>query len=122
MNFTLWGPNYSWLSTWWTRGSRKIWKSKISALPFSTFQIPYINGLEVERWNKANYLLITALLDENYKIDAYTTWRMDIWRSLTFSLPGPSTRVDSLIERHYGMHDKFCYGNIDVDFDSYGLR
>ncbi len=52
---------------------------------------------------------------KEYKIDAYTrAWRMDIWRNL--SLPVLRARVDSLIERHYGMHDKFCYGNVDVDF------
>ena len=62
--------------------------------------------------------MLTAFSDEEYKIDAYTSLA-DGYLEKPFSLPVLRARVDSLIERHYGMHDKFCYGNVDVDFDSY---
>ena len=85
-------------------------------------QIPYINGLEVlkeiRRQSKLPVLMLTAFSDEEYKIDAYTSLA-DGYLEKPFSLPVLRARVDSLIERHYGMYDKFCYGNVDVDFDSY---
>ena len=85
-------------------------------------QIPYINGLEVlkeiRKQSKLPVLMLTAFSDEEYKIDAYTSLA-DGYLEKPFSLPVLRARVDSLIERHYGMHDKFCYGNVDVDFDSY---
>ena len=85
-------------------------------------QIPYINGLEVlkeiRKRSKLPVLMLTAFSDEEYKIDAYTSLA-DGYLEKPFSLPVLRARVDSLIERHYGMHDKFCYGNVDVDFDSY---
>lgn len=85
-------------------------------------QMPYINGLEVlkeiRKQSKLPVLMLTAFSDEEYKIDAYTSLA-DGYLEKPFSLPVLRARVDSLIERHYGMHDKFCYGNVDVDFDSY---
>ena len=85
-------------------------------------QMPYINGLEVlkeiRKRSKLPVLMLTAFGDEEYKIDAYTSLA-DGYLEKPFSLPVLRARVDSLIERHYGMHDKFCYGNVDVDFDSY---
>ena len=85
-------------------------------------QMPYINGLEVlkeiRKRSKLPVLMLTAFSDEEYKIDAYTSLA-DGYLEKPFSLPVLRARVDSLIERHYGMHDKFCYGNVDVDFDSY---
>lgn len=85
-------------------------------------QIPYINGLEVlkeiRKQSKLPVLMLTAFSDEEYKIDAYTSLA-DGYLEKPFSLPVLRARVDSLIERHYGMYDKFCYGNVDVDFDSY---
>ena len=85
-------------------------------------QIPYINGLEVlkeiRKQSKLPVLMLTAFSDEEYKIDAYTSLA-DGYLEKPFSLPVLRARVDSLIERHYGIHDKFCYGNVDVDFDSY---
>ena len=85
-------------------------------------QMPYINGLEVlkeiRKRSKLPVLMLTAFSDEEYKIDAYTSLA-DGYLEKPFSLPVLRARVDSLIERHYGMYDKFCYGNVDVDFDSY---
>lgn len=85
-------------------------------------QMPYINGLEVlkeiRKRSKLPVLMLTAFCDEEYKIDAYTSLA-DGYLEKPFSLPVLRARVDSLIERHYVMHDKFCYGNVDVDFDSY---
>lgn len=75
-------------------------------------QIPYINGLEVlkeiRKRSKLPVLMLTAFSDEEYKIDAYTSLA-DGYLEKPFSLPVLRARVDSLIERHYGMHDKFCY-------------
>ena len=99
-----------------------VFEEQDISLVILDIQIPYINGLEVlkeiRKQSKLPVLMLTAFSDEEYKIDAYTSLA-DGYLEKPFSLPVLRARVDSLIERHYGMYDKFCYGNVDVDFDSY---
>ena len=82
-------------------------------------QIPYINGLEVlkeiRKQSKLPVLMLTAFSDEEYKIDAYTSLA-DGYLEKPFSLPVLRARVDSLIERHYGMYDTL--GNEPVDINA----
>jgi DNA-binding response regulator vncR len=88
-------------------------------------QMPYINGLEVlkeiRKRSKLPVLMLTAFSDEEYKIDAYTNMA-DGYLEKPFSLPVLRARVDSLIERYYGVADKFMYRDAEVDFASYTAK
>ena len=88
-------------------------------------QIPFVNGLdvlkEIRRKSKVPVLILTAFSDEEYKIDAYTNMA-DGYLEKPFSLPVLRARVDSLIERYYGVADKFVYRDAEVDFASYTAK
>ena len=85
-------------------------------------QIPFKNGLEVLREirGKSNLpvLILTALSDEEYKIDAFTNLA-DGYIEKPFSLPVLKVRVDALIEKYFGKVEKFEYNNTEVDFTGY---
>ena len=88
-------------------------------------QIPFMNGLEVLKKIREKsalpILMLTAFSDEEYKIDAYTNMA-DGYLEKPFSLPVLRARVDSLIERYYGVADKFMYRDAEVDFASYTAK
>ena len=88
-------------------------------------QMPYLNGLEVlkeiRKSSKLPVLMLTAFGDEEYKIEAYTNMA-DGYLEKPFSLPVLRARVDSLIERYYGVADKFSYNSAEVDFASYTAK
>ena len=88
-------------------------------------QIPWINGLEVlreiRRESRLPVLILTAFSDEEYKIEAFTSLA-DGYIEKPFSLPVLKARVDSLIERHLGPTDRFCYKDTEVNFSSYSAR
>ena len=87
--------------------------------------MPYLSGLEVlkeiRKGSKLPVLMLTAFSDEEYKIDAYTNMA-DGYLEKPFSLPVLRARVDSLIERYYGVADKFVYRDAEVDFASYTAK
>ena len=76
-------------------------------------QIPFLNGLEVlkEIRKKSNLpvLMLTAFNDEEYKINAFSSLA-DGYMEKPFSLPVLKVRIDSLVKRHYGSHEKFEWG------------
>ena len=88
-------------------------------------KMPYLSGLEVlkeiRKGSKLPVLMLTAFSDEEYKIDAYTNMA-DGYLEKPFSLPVLRARVDSLIERYYGVADKFVYRDAEVDFASYTAK
>lgn len=88
-------------------------------------QIPFLNGLEVlkEIREKSTLpvLMLTAFNDEEYKIDAFSSLA-DGYMEKPFSLPVLKVRIDSLIERHYGSHEKFEHNNAEVNFTSYTAK
>ena len=74
-------------------------------------QIPHINGLdvlkEIRRKSRLPVLILTAFSDEEYKIEAFTSLA-DGYIEKPFSLPVLKARIDSLIERHFGLTDEGC--------------
>lgn len=88
-------------------------------------QIPWINGLEVlreiRRESRLPVLILTAFSDEEYKIEAFTSLA-DGYIEKPFSLPVLKARVDSLIERHLGLTDRFYYKDTEVNFSSYSAK
>lgn len=95
------------------------------SLAILDIKIPYLSGLEVlkeiRKGSKLPVLMLTAFSDEEYKIDAYTNMA-DGYLEKPFSLPVLRARVDSLIERYYGVADKFMYRDAEVDFASYTAK
>ena len=87
-------------------------------------QIP-LNGLEVlkeiRKKSELPVLMLTAFNDEEYKINAFSSLA-DGYMEKPFSLPVLKVRIDSLIKRHYGNHEKFEYNNAEVDFTSYSAK
>ena len=88
-------------------------------------QIPHINGLdvlrEIRRKSRLPVLILTAFSDEEYKIEAFTSLA-DGYIEKPFSLPVLKARIDSLIERHFGLTDRFAYKGTEVNFSSYSAR
>ena len=88
-------------------------------------QIPFLNGLEVlkeiRKKSELPVLMLTAFNDEEYKINAFSSLA-DGYMEKPFSLPVLKVRIDSLIKRHYGNHEKFEYNNAEVDFTSYSAK
>lgn len=88
-------------------------------------QIPFLNGLEVlkeiRKKSTLPVLMLTAFNDEEYKIDAFSSLA-DGYMEKPFSLPVLKVRIDSLIERHYGSHEKFEHNNAEVNFTSYTAK
>ena len=88
-------------------------------------QIPFINGLEVlkeiRKKSKLPILILTAVSDEEYKIDAFTNLA-DGYIEKPFSLPVLKARIDSLIKKNFGRIEKFDYKNIEVNFTSYTAK
>ena len=95
------------------------------SLAILDIKMPYLSGLEVlkeiRKGSKLPVLMLTAFSDEEYKIDAYTNMA-DGYLEKPFSLPVLRARVDSLIERYYGVADKFMYKDAEVDFASYTAK
>lgn len=95
------------------------------SLAILDIKMPYLSGLEVlkeiRKGSKLPVLMLTAFSDEEYKIDAYTNMA-DGYLEKPFSLPVLRARVDSLIERYYGVADKFVYRDAEVDFASYTAK
>lgn len=95
------------------------------SLAILDIKMPYLSGLEVlkeiRKGSKLPVLMLTAFSDEEYKIDAYTNMA-DGYLEKPFSLPVLRARVDSLIERYYGVVDKFMYRDAEVDFASYTAK
>ena len=95
------------------------------SLAILDIKMPYLSGLEVlkeiRKGSKLPVLMLTAFSDEEYKIDAYTNMA-DGYLEKPFSLPVLRVRVDSLIERYYGVADKFMYRDAEVDFASYTAK
>ena len=95
------------------------------SLAILDIKMPYLSGLEVlkeiRKGSKLPVLMLTAFSDEEYKIDAYTNMA-DGYLEKPFSLPVLRARVDSLIERYYGVADKFVYKDAEVDFESYTAK
>ena len=95
------------------------------SLAILDIKMPYLSGLEVlkeiRKGSKLPVLMLTAFSDEEYKIDAYTNMA-DGYLEKPFSLPVLRARVDSLIERYYGVADKFMYRDAEVDFASYTAK
>ena len=95
------------------------------SLAILDIKMPYLSGLEVSKeirkGSKLPVLMLTAFSDEEYKIDAYTNMA-DGYLEKPFSLPVLRARVDSLIERYYGVADKFMYRDAEVDFASYTAK
>lgn len=88
-------------------------------------QIPFLNGLEVlkeiRKRSELPVLMLTAFNDEEYKINAFSSLA-DGYMEKPFSLPVLKVRIDSLIKRHFGNHEKFEYNNAEVDFTSYSAK
>ena len=88
-------------------------------------QIPFLNGLEVlkeiRKKSELPVLMLTAFNDEEYKINAFSSLA-DGYMEKPFSLPVLKVRIDSLIKRHFGNHEKFEYNNVEVDFTSYSAK
>ena len=85
-------------------------------------QIPFLNGLkEIRKKSELPVLMLTAFNDEEYKINAFSSLA-DGYMEKPFSLPVLKVRIDSLIKRHYGNHEKFEYNNAEVDFTSYSAK
>ena len=88
-------------------------------------QIPFLNGLEVlkeiRKKSELPVLMLTAFNDEEYKINAFSSLA-DGYMEKPFSLPVLKVRIDSLVKRHYGNHEKFEYNNAEVDFTSYSAK
>lgn len=88
-------------------------------------QIPFLNGLEVlkeiRKKSELPVLMLTAFNDEEYKINAFSSLA-DGYMEKPFSLPVLKVRIDSLIKRHFGNHEKFEYNNAEVDFTSYSAK
>lgn len=88
-------------------------------------QIPLLNGLEVlkeiRKKSELPVLMLTAFNDEEYKINAFSSLA-DGYMEKPFSLPVLKVRIDSLIKRHFGNHEKFEYNNVEVDFTSYSAK
>ena len=88
-------------------------------------QIPFFNGLEVlkeiRKKSELPVLMLTAFNDEEYKINAFSSLA-DGYMEKPFSLPVLKVRIDSLIKRHFGNHEKFEYNNAEVDFTSYSAK
>ena len=88
-------------------------------------QIPLLNGLEVlkeiRKKSELPVLMLTAFNDEEYKINAFSSLA-DGYMEKPFSLPVLKVRIDSLIKRHFGNHEKFEYNNAEVDFTSYSAK
>ena len=88
-------------------------------------QIPLLNGLEVlkeiRKKSELPVLMLTAFNDEEYKINAFSSLA-DGYMEKPFSLPVLKVRIDSLIKRHFGNHEKFEYNNSEVDFTSYSAK
>ena len=88
-------------------------------------QIPLLNGLEVlkeiRKKSELPVLMLTAFNDEEYKINAFSSLA-DGYMEKPFSLPVLKVRIDSLIKRHFGNHEKFGYNNAEVDFTSYSAK
>ena len=84
-------------------------------------QIPLLNGLEVlkeiRKKSELPVLMLTAFNDEEYKINAFSSLA-DGYMEKPFS----KVRIDSLIKRHFGNHEKFEYNNAEVDFTSYSAK
>lgn len=95
------------------------------SLAILDIKMPYLSGLEVlkeiRKGSKLPVLMLTAFSDEEYIIDAYTNMA-DGYLEKPFSLPVLRARVDSLIERYYGVADKFMYRDAEVDFASYTAK
>ena len=95
------------------------------SLAILDIKMPYLSGLdvlkEIRKGSKLPVLMLTAFSDEEYKIDAYTNMA-DGYLEKPFSLPVLRARVDSLIERYYGVVDKFMYRDAEVDFASYTAK
>ena len=95
------------------------------SLAILDIKMPYLSGLEVlkeiRKGSKLPVLMLTAFSDEEYKVDAYTNMA-DGYLEKPFSLPVLRARVDSLIERYYGVADKFMYRDAEVDFASYTAK
>ena len=95
------------------------------SLAILDIKMPYLSGLdvlkEIRKGSKLPVLMLTAFSDEEYKIDAYTNMA-DGYLEKPFSLPVLRARVDSLIERYYGVADKFVYRDAEVDFASYTAK
>ena len=88
-------------------------------------QIPLLNGLEVlkeiRKKSELPVLMLTAFNDEEYKINAFSSLA-DGYMEKPFSLPVLKVRIDSLIKRYFGNHEKFEYNNAEVDFTSYSAK
>ena len=88
-------------------------------------QIPFFNGLEalkeIRKKSELPVLMLTAFNDEEYKINAFSSLA-DGYMEKPFSLPVLKVRIDSLIKRHFGNHEKFEYNNAEVDFTSYSAK
>ena len=88
-------------------------------------QIPLLNGLEVlkeiRKKSELPVLMLTAFNDEEYKINAFSSLA-DGYMEKPYSLPVLKVRIDSLIKRHFGNHEKFEYNNAEVDFTSYSAK
>ena len=88
-------------------------------------QIPFLNGLEVlkeiRKKSELPVLMLTAFNDEEYKINAFSSLA-DGYMEKPFSLPVLKVRIDSLIKRHFGNHEKIEYNNAEVDFTSYSAK
>ena len=88
-------------------------------------QIPFLNGLEVlkeiRKKSELPVLMLTAFNDEEYKINAFSSLA-DGYMEKPFSLPVLKVRIDSLIKRHFGNHEKFEYNNVEVDFTGYSAK
>ena len=88
-------------------------------------QIPLLNGLEVlkeiRKKSELPVLMLTAFNDEEYKINAFSSLA-DGYMEKPFSLPVLKVRIDSLIKRHFGNHERFEYNNAEVDFTSYSAK
>ena len=88
-------------------------------------QIPFLNGLEdlkeIRKKSELPVLMLTAFNDEEYKINAFSSLA-DGYMEKPFSLPVLKVRIDSLIKRHFGNHEKFEYNNAEVDFTSYSAK
>lgn len=102
-----------------------IFKDKDINLIILDIQIPLLNGLEVlkevRKESKIPILMLTAFIDEEYKISAFSSLA-DGYIEKPFSLPVLKVRIDSLIKRYYKEVEKFIYKDLEVNFSSYTAK
>lgn len=107
------------------RKALDIFKDKDINLIILDIQIPLLNGLEVlkevRKESKIPILMLTAFIDEEYKISAFSSLA-DGYIEKPFSLPVLKVRIDSLIKRYYKEVEKFIYKDLEVNFSSYTAK